>query len=281
MITKLNDSSAALYLQLLQIELVAKTRVRAHYLLRDNLTSTVIISKSNMRTRLPENDKTMQIDKGYWSTIHLPNNVAPTFDTCNISRSYELRIKVGLQHGVDDHVFVSSIPLFLGFLLPEPAFPFSLFNSPEIALVPSATVYLCRSASIHVHLPYLLYYALDCSKGHTLTTLPLLARTRGQNHHHARPSLQRHRSAPSSAPSHGQPFSPSEASPPSCDVLRPSCHIQHCDGEPVAPSSECRSSSSTSSSSQSRTAAIPDGADAPGRSYVCGTPHASGRPFPG
>ncbi|KAI4195257.1 MAG: hypothetical protein LQ348_002484 [Seirophora lacunosa] len=105
MITKLNDSSAALYLQLLQIELVAKTRVRAHYLLRDNLTSTVIISKSNMRTRLPENDKTMQIDKGYWSTIHLPNNVAPTFDTCNISRSYELRIKVGLQHGVDDHVF--------------------------------------------------------------------------------------------------------------------------------------------------------------------------------
>ncbi|KAL9013603.1 MAG: hypothetical protein Q9173_001720 [Seirophora scorigena] len=152
MITKLNDSSAALYLQLLQIELVAKTRVRAHYLLRDNLTSTVIISKSNMRTRLPENDKTMQIDKGYWSTIHLPNNVAPTFDTCNISRSYELRIKVGLQHGVDDHVFVSSIPVFLGSLLPEPAFTLSSFNSPEFALVSSAMVYLWRSASIHPEL---------------------------------------------------------------------------------------------------------------------------------
>ncbi|KAL8649983.1 MAG: hypothetical protein Q9210_004084 [Variospora velana] len=105
MITKLNESSAALYLQLLQIELVAKTRLRAHHLLIDNLTSTVIISKSNMQTRLLESNKLMQIDQGHWSTIHLPNNVAPSFETCNISRSYELRIKVGLQHGVDDHVF--------------------------------------------------------------------------------------------------------------------------------------------------------------------------------
>ncbi|KAI4271205.1 MAG: hypothetical protein L6R35_006558, partial [Caloplaca aegaea] len=105
LITKLNESSAAIHLHLLQIELVAKTRLRAHHLLIDNLTSTVIVSKSNMRTRLLESNNLMQIDQGHWSTINLPNNVAPSFETCNISRSYELRIKVGLQHGVDDHVF--------------------------------------------------------------------------------------------------------------------------------------------------------------------------------
>ncbi|KAL8941156.1 MAG: hypothetical protein Q9211_001930, partial [Gyalolechia sp. 1 TL-2023] len=111
MVTKLNDSPATVFLQLLQIELVAKTAVRAHHLNRVTLTSTVVISKSNMGIRLTEQKRVMEIDKGHWRDIPLPNSVAPSFDTCNISRSYELHVKVGLLHGSGDHIFVSSLPI--------------------------------------------------------------------------------------------------------------------------------------------------------------------------
>ncbi|KAL8752213.1 MAG: hypothetical protein Q9199_005908 [Rusavskia elegans] len=104
-ITKLNESPASIYLQLLQIELVANTVVRAHHLVRENLTSTVLTSKSNMRVRLSEIDKVMEIDKGWWKDIPLPNTIAPTFDTCNISRTYFVLVKVGLTHGLGDQTF--------------------------------------------------------------------------------------------------------------------------------------------------------------------------------
>lgn len=129
-LTKLNESPATIYLQLLQIELIAKTNVRAHFLTRNNLTSTVVISKSNMRTRLPENNKVMSIDRSHWSGIPLPNNVAPSFDTCNISRSYDLHIKVGLLHGLEDQVF----PELVVETLVMPVLVYSGIRPPEALL---------------------------------------------------------------------------------------------------------------------------------------------------
>ncbi|KAL8970673.1 MAG: hypothetical protein Q9183_001407 [Haloplaca sp. 2 TL-2023] len=108
-VTKLNASPANIYLQLLQIELVAYTRVRAHHLTRDNATSTVIISKSNMHKRLSMNDeKSSEIDQSLWKDLELPPMIAPTFDTCNITRTYQLQVKIGLLHGHGGHVFVSA-----------------------------------------------------------------------------------------------------------------------------------------------------------------------------
>ncbi|KAL8812992.1 MAG: hypothetical protein Q9200_000619 [Gallowayella weberi] len=105
LVTKLNESPATVYMQLLQIELVANTLVRAHALQRTNLTSTVLTSKSNMGMRLTERDKVMEIDKGLWKDIPLPNTVAPTFETCNISRTYQVHVKVGLTHGHGGQLF--------------------------------------------------------------------------------------------------------------------------------------------------------------------------------
>ncbi|KAL8688749.1 MAG: hypothetical protein Q9218_005413 [Villophora microphyllina] len=105
LVSKLNASPAAIYLQLLQVELVAHTNVRAHHLARESLTSTIITSKSNMKMRLPDKDGHMEIDKGLWKDIPLPSTVAPSFHTCNISRSYSLHVKVGLLHGYGDQVF--------------------------------------------------------------------------------------------------------------------------------------------------------------------------------
>lgn len=118
-ITKVNDSPASIYLQLLQIELVANTVVRAHHLARENLTSTVLTSKSNMRIRLSEVDKIMEIDKGWWKDIPLPNTVAPSFDTCNISRTYFVLVKIGLTHDLGDQTFVSLYMLTLSPLSPS------------------------------------------------------------------------------------------------------------------------------------------------------------------
>ncbi|KAL8635864.1 MAG: hypothetical protein Q9228_006684, partial [Teloschistes exilis] len=105
LISKLNASPALIYLQLLQIELVAHTNVRAHHLSRETLTSYIITSKSNMKMRLSEKDGKMEIDRGLWKNIPLPNTVAPSFDACNISRSYSLYVKVGLLHGYGDQIF--------------------------------------------------------------------------------------------------------------------------------------------------------------------------------
>ncbi|KAI4216469.1 MAG: hypothetical protein LQ351_000958 [Letrouitia transgressa] len=99
LITKLNDSPATMHLQLLHIELVANTTVRAHHLNRTNGTSWVIVSRSNMQTQLIEKNKIMELDRSVWKDIPLPNTVAPSFDTCNITRSYTLDIKVGLSYG--------------------------------------------------------------------------------------------------------------------------------------------------------------------------------------
>lgn len=40
-----------------------------------------------------------KIDATMWNRIPLPNTVAPSFETCNIARTYELEIRVGLAHG--------------------------------------------------------------------------------------------------------------------------------------------------------------------------------------
>ncbi|KAI4183750.1 MAG: hypothetical protein L6R41_005213 [Letrouitia leprolyta] len=147
MVTKLNDSPATVFLQLLQIELVAKTHVRAHHLSRANLTSTVVISKSNMKMRLTEQKRVMEIDKGHWRDIPLPNSVAPSFDTCNISRYYELHVKVGLLHGSGDHIFPELVvetlvmhPQVYSGIAPPKALIEAMAGRPTPSTVPNAAV---------------------------------------------------------------------------------------------------------------------------------------------
>lgn len=43
--------------------------------------------------------KDMVIDSKYWDQVPLPSSVAPSFETCNISRRYELEARVGLSYG--------------------------------------------------------------------------------------------------------------------------------------------------------------------------------------
>ncbi|SLM35660.1 Immunoglobulin E-set [Lasallia pustulata] len=103
LISKMNDSPDTIFLQMLQIELIGYTFVRAHDFSRTESTSWIIVSHSNLRmpfggsqTSAP---KEMEVSRALWNTIPLSNTVAPTFETCNLSRQYVLEIRVGLAYG--------------------------------------------------------------------------------------------------------------------------------------------------------------------------------------
>ncbi|PGG98487.1 hypothetical protein AJ79_08859 [Helicocarpus griseus UAMH5409] len=103
LIKKLNESSDALFLQMLQVELIAYTHIRAHDLTRSESGSWVIVSQSNMNIPLGDGSapagKEWALDSSLWDRVPLPSSVAPSFDTCNVSRTYDLDVRVGLTHG--------------------------------------------------------------------------------------------------------------------------------------------------------------------------------------
>ncbi|KAF2276952.1 uncharacterized protein EI97DRAFT_304073 [Westerdykella ornata] len=95
------------YLQMLQIELIGYTKVRAHEVQRTESNSWIIASFSNMAIPIGSPNDAVgtetPINPEYWSDSPLPNTVAPTFNTCNISRFYELEVRVGLGYGSYKH----------------------------------------------------------------------------------------------------------------------------------------------------------------------------------
>lgn len=60
-----------------------------------NMPLLNLADKTNREWKLPSQ---------LWDGIPLPNTVAPSFETCNISRKYELEIRIGLAHGTADGV---------------------------------------------------------------------------------------------------------------------------------------------------------------------------------
>ncbi|KAF2140008.1 uncharacterized protein K452DRAFT_231176 [Aplosporella prunicola CBS 121167] len=101
-VKQLNERTEPLYLQMLQIELVGYTAVRAHQVSRTESSSWLLASMSNMNipvgapSDVPGTET--PINREYWSDRPLPNSVAPSFDTCNLSRYYELEVRVGLGY---------------------------------------------------------------------------------------------------------------------------------------------------------------------------------------
>lgn len=108
MVEKTSDSSATLYLSMLQIELIGFTDVRAQDLSRTETGSWIIMSQANINLPLEnlsdKSDGRIKIPSRFWDNIPLPNTVTPTFETCNLSRKYELEVRIGITHGMADGV---------------------------------------------------------------------------------------------------------------------------------------------------------------------------------
>jgi hypothetical protein len=105
LVQKLNETPATVYLSTLQIELIARTHVRAHGLRRFDASSWILTSKSNMAVRIGSSNGEANViwvvPSWLWENIPLPDTVPPSFDTCNISRTYELDLTIGLTHSAE------------------------------------------------------------------------------------------------------------------------------------------------------------------------------------
>ncbi|KAF1831025.1 hypothetical protein BDW02DRAFT_506213 [Decorospora gaudefroyi] len=96
-----------IYLQMLQIELIGYTKVRAHEVARNESNSWILCSFSNMAIPIgspsdPINTE-VPINPEYWSDKPIPNTVSPTFTACNLARTYELEVRVGIGYGSYKH----------------------------------------------------------------------------------------------------------------------------------------------------------------------------------
>ncbi|KAI8933477.1 hypothetical protein NX059_009215 [Plenodomus lindquistii] len=107
LIRNASERSKNIYLQMLQIELIGYTKVRAHEVGRTESTSWILCSFSNMAIPIgsPSDaiDTEVPVNPEYWSDKVVPNTVPPTFTTCNLSRYYELEVRVGLGYGSYEH----------------------------------------------------------------------------------------------------------------------------------------------------------------------------------
>lgn len=111
LIRKLNSGSGMIYLDSLQVSLIGSTKIRAHDIFRTETNSWIMMSKSNIGMPLgnasdPEGTEYTVPDHG-WRGHPLPNTVAPSFKTCNVERTYQVDVRIGLScsaHGVSSKV---------------------------------------------------------------------------------------------------------------------------------------------------------------------------------
>jgi hypothetical protein len=107
LVKRLNASTDAIYMQSLQVSLNANTKVRAHDVFRTEQNSWIIMSKSNMGvligSKTDSEGTEVAIDDSLWRGQVLPNTVAPSFETCNIARSYCLDVRIGLSCSGPSH----------------------------------------------------------------------------------------------------------------------------------------------------------------------------------
>ena len=103
LVQKLGETMDQVFVDMLQIELIGYTHIRAHDLKRSESTGWILFSQSNMKMPLGDSldpvGKEWKVPQRLWENIPLPGNVAPSFDTCNLSRTYELEVRIGLMHG--------------------------------------------------------------------------------------------------------------------------------------------------------------------------------------
>jgi hypothetical protein len=104
------ESPEDVYLTSLQIQLIGSTEVRAQDVVRTETSTWVLLSATGLMQMLGTATDAVGtetvLDSRLWEDIPLPNTVAPSFGTCNLTRRYELEVRVGLGFGAKGEVQV-------------------------------------------------------------------------------------------------------------------------------------------------------------------------------
>ncbi|KAL2146190.1 hypothetical protein VTI28DRAFT_4768 [Corynascus sepedonium] len=100
---KLVPTHAEVYLIAMQIDLIGKTTVRCENLINKEMSRWVIMARHSLSILLSKPDDPVGtefvVPDALWNGAPLPNTVMPSFLTCNLSRDYQLEVKLGLAWG--------------------------------------------------------------------------------------------------------------------------------------------------------------------------------------
>lgn len=101
---KLAPANEEVYLTSLQIDLIGNTVVRCQDLVNTEVTRWVVVSRHGLSIPVsnpgdPVGAEMVVPDTLWRSDAPLPNTVMPSFTTCNLSRDYQLEVKLGLSWG--------------------------------------------------------------------------------------------------------------------------------------------------------------------------------------
>ncbi|KAI0134588.1 hypothetical protein BJ170DRAFT_591557 [Xylariales sp. AK1849] len=101
---KLAASQEQVYLTSLEMALVGYTNIRVYDMQQTEATRWLVCSASNLSIAVgdPKDpvDTETTLPDALWAGHRLPNTVAPSFTACNISRRYEIEIKLSLSWGL-------------------------------------------------------------------------------------------------------------------------------------------------------------------------------------
>lgn len=94
----------------IQIHLYTYTEIRAHGQMKTVRGVVPVLTLENLGVPLGGDDspvgEALEADPGMWRSACLPDTVSPSFKTCNIWRTYQLEIVLGLSHGLRGNVEV-------------------------------------------------------------------------------------------------------------------------------------------------------------------------------
>ncbi|KAL2759087.1 hypothetical protein ACRALDRAFT_1062147 [Sodiomyces alcalophilus JCM 7366] len=103
---KLLPSHEQVYLTSLQIELIGVVILRAHERRYRHLNRWTVLNQTDLAIpvlRDPTSDDLSAesvVPDDVWRHIPLPDTIGPSFATCNLQRTYELEVKIGLSWGL-------------------------------------------------------------------------------------------------------------------------------------------------------------------------------------
>ena len=112
---KLVNCPEQVFLTSLEIDLVGVTEVRSHNIHNKKVNQWVVFSATSLSIQLTKSadaevGSEVVVPDDLWRNKPLPNTVAPSFVTCNLSRRYELEIKIGLSWGKPKTGFIHNQP---------------------------------------------------------------------------------------------------------------------------------------------------------------------------
>ena len=167
LLRKLDNNEEQVYVTFLQLRLFDFTEIRASDEVRVRTNTRTILSLDGLAIPLwaPSQKETI-LDSKPWDRLLLPSTMEPSFETCNLRRTYDLEVGVGLGYSGPQNARVCVQHTNFLFLLRLP----SNNRSTRHKLYSFLSAFKLRSFQVemHLHLPVLSNLMTNCHQHTTL-----------------------------------------------------------------------------------------------------------------